>query len=89
MTVLAVAQAVRMSPRGLQQAFRRVYDTTPMAYLHTVRLAGARRDLISANPTRGATVRDVAARWGFPHASRFSARYKEAFGESPSATLRR
>lgn len=88
-TVFAVAQAARMSARGLQQAFRRVYDTTPMAYLHTVRLAGARRDLIAANPTRGTTVRDVAARWGFPHASRFSARYKEAFGESPSATLRR
>lgn len=88
-TVLDIARAARMSPRGLQAAFRREFDITPMTYLHTVRLAGARADLTEANPADGATVAGIAQRWGYAHPSRFSLRYREAYGESPSTTLRR
>ncbi|WP_240203082.1 helix-turn-helix domain-containing protein [Streptomyces actuosus] len=36
-------------------------------------------------PRSGATVSGIAARWGFPHAGRFAALYREAYGTSPSA----
>jgi AraC-like DNA-binding protein len=44
-------------------------------------------DLIDA--PAGATVSDVAARWGFYQFGRFAAQYRQLFGETPSATLRR
>src|SRR5262249_19712723 len=36
-----------------------------------------------------ARVADIAARCGFNHVGRFAAQYRERYGESPSATLRR
>ncbi|MDQ4118367.1 MAG: helix-turn-helix transcriptional regulator, partial [Actinomycetota bacterium] len=83
-----VAQAVRISPRGLQHAFRRHRDTTPMRYLHRVRMEGAHRDLQAADPTAGDTVAAIAARWGFAHPGRFSVLYRRTYGDPPSRTLR-
>ena len=40
-----VARAACVTPRGVQLAFRRHLDTTPTAYLRTVRLAQAHRQL--------------------------------------------
>jgi AraC family transcriptional regulator, ethanolamine operon transcriptional activator len=37
----------------------------------------------------GATVQDVAARWGFWHLGQFSLDYKKHFFELPSETLSR
>jgi AraC-like DNA-binding protein len=84
-----VAAAARVTPRGLQAAFRRHRDQTPLEYLRQVRLDAARRDLEAADPTRGDTVAAIAARWGFAHPGRFSVYYREAFGGSPGDTLRR
>jgi transcriptional regulator GlxA family with amidase domain len=33
-------------------------------------------------------VGQIAARWGFAHPGRFAALYREAYGTSPSRTLR-
>ncbi|WP_188537207.1 helix-turn-helix transcriptional regulator [Kocuria dechangensis] len=82
-----IAGAARMSPRGLQAAFRRELGTTPTAYLREARLEAAHRDLLAADPTTGATVEAVAARWGFAHRGRFAAAYRERFGHAPSSTL--
>lgn len=87
--VAEIAAAARLSPRGLQAAFRRALDTTPTAYLHTVRLAAAHTDLLQADPTDGATVAAIAARWGFAHRGRFAAAYRRVYGESPATTLQR
>lgn len=87
LTVDDIAEAVGIGTRTLQEGFRRHYDTTPMAYLRDVRLRRVRTDLLQADPT-ATTVTDVAIRWGFLHAGRFSVLYRRVFGESPSQTLR-
>jgi AraC-like DNA-binding protein len=83
-----IAAAARIGCRTLQEAFRRHLDTTPMAYLRRVRLERAHRELQSADPTAGATVAEIAARWGFGHHGRFTAQYQSSYGQAPSATLR-
>ncbi|WP_375426307.1 helix-turn-helix transcriptional regulator [uncultured Friedmanniella sp.] len=83
-----IATACQRGPRALQLAFRRGADTTPWAYVRSVRLDRARRDLLRGDPT-SETVSAVAHRWGFSNRSRFSTEYRTAYGESPGATLRR
>jgi transcriptional regulator GlxA family with amidase domain len=58
---------------------------TPMTYLRRVRLERARQDL----QENSGSVSDIANRWGFSNLGRFSHAYREQFGETPSATLRK
>ncbi|GAB7051402.1 AraC family transcriptional regulator [Catenuloplanes indicus] len=87
-TLADVAAAARTGPRGLQAAFRRHLDTTPMAYLRRIRLERAHRELQAADPAQGATVGAIARRWGFTHLGRFAAAYRDEYGTSPAETLR-
>ncbi|MFD0418315.1 AraC family transcriptional regulator [Streptomyces sp. NPDC127108] len=82
-----IAEAVHVSIRTLQCAFRRHLDTTPMAYLRRVRLAHVHAELLSADPRSGTTVTAVAARWGFLQPGRFAAAYRAAYGRLPHETL--
>ncbi len=84
-----IAAAARMSPRGLQAAFRRELGRTPVGYLREARLDAAHRDLLRADPAAGETVAAVAARWGFAHPGRFATVYRTRFGEPPGTTLHR
>jgi AraC-like DNA-binding protein len=52
-TVADVARAAGVSPRAIQQAFRRHLDTTPIRYLRRVRLDAARRELRRTRPEWG------------------------------------
>ncbi|OBH53628.1 AraC family transcriptional regulator [Mycobacterium sp. E2479] len=83
-----VAVAARVSTRALQEAFRKHLDTTPMAYLRSVRLARAHTDLRQASVEEGVTVAAIAYRWGFGNLGRFAADYRRQFGRSPSEVLR-
>ncbi len=87
LTMLELCKEVGASPRRLELCFRDVLGISPHKYLRAVRLCGARRELKRLAGS-GATVHDVAARWGFWHMSAFSADYRRQFGESPSVTLR-
>jgi AraC-like DNA-binding protein len=82
-----IARAAYVTPRAVQLAFRRHLNTTPTAYLRQVRLAQAHVALRDAVPGDGVTVTAVAARWGFTP-SRFTERYRAAYGVLPSYTLR-
>ncbi|MFJ6054694.1 helix-turn-helix transcriptional regulator [Streptomyces sp. NPDC092307] len=82
-----IAASVPVTPRALQYAFSRHAGTTPLAYLRRVRLAHAHDDLRAADPTSGATVSEIASRWGFMHPGRFAIDYKAAYGVSPRTTL--
>jgi len=80
-----VCQALRVSRRTLQFSFQEVLGINPVAWLRLLRLSGARKALQNHQDLH---VRDVLARWGFWHPSRFSSEYRQMFLELPSETLR-
>lgn len=84
-TISDVAAALGVSIRSLQAGFRQWRGTPPHVFLRDVRLRCAREDLRSGD----ASVTAVALRYGFANLGRFSGYYLSAFGELPSATLRR
>jgi len=88
LTPVEVARAADLSARGLQQAFQRLFETTPHGYIRQVRLQKVREELLRSNPDI-THIADVASAWGFGHAGRFSAAYAAEFGEYPRETLRR
>jgi transcriptional regulator GlxA family with amidase domain len=85
-TVIEAAARAGCSVRALQIAFRRHRGVTPMAALRRIRLEAARDALASADSP--ASVRGIAAEYGFTNPSRFARMFREAFGQSP-AELRR
>ncbi|MGK5678981.1 AraC family transcriptional regulator [Actinoplanes sp. URMC 104] len=88
LTVGLIAAAAGVGVRGLQTAFRRHLDITPMGYLRRVRLDRVHRELLTGNPADGVTVQETARRWGFVNLGRFAAEYRAEYGRTPSQTLR-
>lgn len=81
-----IAREAGTSLRALQAAFQQFKDTTPLNYLRTIRLQGARRAL--KDPACSRSVAEIARDWGFSHMGRFAALYRQSFGEMPSGTAR-
>ncbi|MFE0019765.1 helix-turn-helix domain-containing protein [Amycolatopsis sp. NPDC059021] len=88
-SVADIAAAADVTIRALQYAFRRHRDTTPMGYLRQARLHQTRQELLTADPTTGVTVTEIAARWGFFHPGRFAHHYRTTYGCPPYRTLQR
>jgi transcriptional regulator GlxA family with amidase domain len=83
-----ICGAAGVSPRTLRNAFQAIYGSSPYRHLRTMRMGEARKALLS--PASSAqTVTEVAMQFGFLELGRFSVEYRRAFGERPSATLRR
>jgi AraC family ethanolamine operon transcriptional activator len=87
LTVENLREATGVSRRTLNYAFREHLGVTPKAYLKSMRLDAARRDLGRSDPD--AKIADIANRHGFWHMGQFAADYRKQFGELPSNTLRR
>lgn len=83
-----IAEAMHVSTRTLQQAFRAALGQTPTEVLRELRLHRVRADLLGASSADGLTVTVAAQRWGFTHLGEFAVRYRRRFGETPSQTLR-
>jgi transcriptional regulator GlxA family with amidase domain len=82
-----VSRLIGVSERGLRNAFYGVRGMSPTRSLRQERLEAVRRAL--SDPHRPPlTVTGVATDHGFYQLGRFAAAYKEAFGETPSETLR-
>ena len=88
LTALELASRLGVSQRTLELTFHEILGCTPAAYLRIRRMNQAHRDLARANPG-DATVTEIAIKWGFLHAGRFSAAYRELFGCLPSETLKK
>jgi len=86
LTVIDIADAVGVSVRSLQAAFRQFKDTTPAAYLRRIRLQTAHAELSS--PENRLPVSEVALKWGFTQMGRFAGQYRAMFGVYPSETAR-
>jgi AraC-like DNA-binding protein len=82
-----LAAVADVSVRSLQLAFRRLRGCTPMQALMRRRLDLAR--VLLEQGGFGVNVTAIAMQLGFFNLGRFSARYRQAFGETPSATLAR
>lgn len=87
LTVEAISAACGVSPRSVFACFRRERGVSPMAYAREVRLDNARRLLLGGDGH--ASVLDVALKCGFASFGHFAHRYRERFGELPSATMAR
>lgn len=82
-----IAAAIGVGVRSLQLSFQRARGYAPSQAIQRLRLQRARAALLNAPP--GATVTSIAADLGVFELGRFSRRYRETFGEPPSATLAR
>jgi AraC-like DNA-binding protein len=87
LTVVELAADLGVGVRTLQAAFKTWRSTTPTAFLRQIRLDRVRDELVSGRGDMSVT--DVALAAGFTHLSRFSAVYRQAFGECPHVTRRR
>jgi len=87
LTVGNLATIAGCSVRSLQATFAETSGLSLSEYLLLRRLAAARAHLEAGGPDL--RVADAALRAGFVHLARFSVRYRERFGESPSETRRR
>ncbi|MEO8057024.1 MAG: helix-turn-helix domain-containing protein [Burkholderiales bacterium] len=86
-SVVDLCQRLRVSRRTVQNSFQSVTETNPVNYIRSIRLNGARRELMTTTSSK-LSIGDAAARWGFFHLSHFAAEYHELFGELPSQTRR-
>lgn len=86
--VVEVTEALGVSPRALQQAFRSYAGISPHQYLLARKLHAARRQLGRPQGIRS-PVTDAAISAGFTHFGRFSGYYRQLFGETPRDTLAR
>lgn len=84
----ALSEKLQVSPRTLSYAFKAVTGASPHAFFLRERLNAARMALLQGSPERD-LVTSIALELGFTELGRFAARYRELFGELPSATLAR
>lgn len=75
-----IAEAACVSASTLLRLFNTHLGQTPAAFLRQVRLDRARAELRRGG---AASVRELAQRWGFQSAAKFSQAYLRRFGERP------
>lgn len=85
-SVAEIASAVGITPRSLQNGFRRVFNMTPAEYLRDIRIQALHEALLRADPSRSVTelMQDV----GIVNFGRYAQYYRRKIGVAPSQTLR-
>lgn len=86
--VADLCQSLQVSPRTLEVAFKACTGLSPKTYFMRRQLGKARSLLMNAHAAE-MTVTAAALATGFLHMGRFSVRYRQMFGETPSQTLQR
>lgn len=86
-TLGRLCEVAGVGGRCLQKSFIDRHGSSPMQYVTQQRLEATRARLLKADGHVDVT--SVAMSCGFTHIGRFSTSYRQAFGESPSRTLRR
>lgn len=85
-SVAEIASAVGITPRSLQNGFRRVFNMTPAEYLRDIRIQALHESLLRADPSRNVTelMQDV----GIVNFGRYAQYYRRKMGVAPSETLK-
>ena len=83
LTLADLARAAGVSVRGLNALCHQHHGVAPMDLLRNTRLDAARRRLLAQAQ---ANITDTAFEFGFAHLGRFSAYYRQRFGELPRQT---
>lgn len=86
LTLAEMARIGGVSARTLHTLCRELRGCTPMELLRQCRLDATRQRLLDE---AGLTVTEAALECGFSHLGRFSAYYRDRFGESPTETRQR
>lgn len=85
-SLVDLANASGLSPRSLNALCHKYHGVSPMVLLRNMRLDAVRHTL---QTSPGANVTTIALDHGFGHLGRFSAYYRERFGELPRDTTTR
>jgi len=86
-SISSLAKRYNISEKSLQNAFKSLYNFTPLKFMRLLKLNHVYHDLVKQN-SKDITVSRVAQKWGFKHMGKFSKYYTELFGENPSTTLK-
>jgi AraC-like DNA-binding protein len=86
LSVHQVADEIGITERALQSMFKAQLGMTPAEVMRRCRIERIRQDLLRDTVT-GATVIEVAARWGIRNRSTLVTLYRRYFHETPAETL--
>lgn len=88
MSISSLAKEYNISEKSLQNAFRSLYDITPVQFIRLLKLNHVHHELVQ-NRSVTTSVSRAAQKWGFTHMGKFSRYYTDLFGENPSSTLKK
>ena len=86
LTIDELVRITEVSERSLFSSFRQCIDITPMQFVQKHRLANTRLQLLDPTQSLHLSVTEIAVNNGFSQLGRFSALYKNVYGELPSET---
>lgn len=84
--VAEMARTLGVSERMLRQLFQEYFSASPKQFIETYTIRRIRDALLASDPDEQ-TVADILMSYGIFELGRFAGRYRQAYGELPSATL--
>lgn len=85
-SITDIAARVGVTPRTLQNGFRKAFNLTPAEYIRRARVDALHRALLAADETAGVT--NLMMNVGIVNFGRYAQYYREQIGVSPSTTLK-
>jgi AraC-like DNA-binding protein len=85
-SITDIAARVGVTPRTLQNGFRKAFNLTPAEYIRRARIDALHRALLAADETAGVT--NLMMNVGIVNFGRYAQYYREQIGVSPSTTLK-
>lgn len=85
-SITDIAARVGVTPRTLQNGFRKAFNLTPAEYIRKARVDALHRALLAADATVGVT--NLMMNVGIVNFGRYAQYYREQIGVSPSTTLK-
>ncbi len=85
-SITDIAARVGVTPRTLQNGFRKAFNLTPAEYIRRTRVEALHQALLASDGTAGVT--NLMMNVGIVNFGRYAQYYKEQIGVSPSTTLK-